>query len=72
LKATLTLLQRDADIIKQHLIEEEQQKGYLTAILKQVEVDIDVLKQEKKTRDENLATLTEKNEKLMEQHWRNS
>jgi hypothetical protein len=38
----------------------------LTAILKQLEVDIDVLKQEKKTQDENLATLTEKNEQLME------
>ena len=38
----------------------------LTSILKQLEVDIDVLKKEKKTQDENLATLTEKNEKLME------
>ena len=44
----------------------------MTAILKQLEVDIDVLKQEKKTQDQNLATLTEKNEQLMEQHWRNS
>ncbi|XP_057837732.2 trans-Golgi network-localized SYP41-interacting protein 1 isoform X1 [Cryptomeria japonica] len=66
LRTTLNQVDKDTDSIQQQIMEEQQHKGYLEACLRQLEVDVNVMKEKRLEQDEVLATLTEKNAQLME------